>query len=98
MQQSGTSKSQSFGSAFSAVAIAGVLGLGSGALMAWVAPSDDFSWAGLAVVPLWFLLEIFFEGVVEFFGARTRMARVASTVAVVAGFYVAWFALRGVAP
>jgi hypothetical protein len=98
MQQSDTPKSQSFDSALRAAAIAGVLGLGSGALMALVAPSDKFSWVGLAVVPLWFLLEIFFEGVVETFGARARMARVASTVAVVAGFYIAWFALRGIAP
>ena len=72
-----------------AVMLAGVSGLGSGALLAWLAPSNEFSWAGLAVLPLWFLLEAFFE--------LAGAVRVASGVAALLGFYVAWFALRGFA-
>ena len=98
MQQSSTPSIQSMRYAVAAVVLAAGVGLGSGALMAWVAPSDDFSWAGLAVLPLWFLLEVFLEGVVAVLGSRTRATRIASGVAVFAGFYFAWFALRGFAP
>lgn len=70
-----------------AVVLAGGLGLGSGSLLAWLAPSDEFSWAGLAVLPLWFLLEVFFE--------VAGAVRAMSGVAALLGFYVAWFALRG---
>lgn len=64
-------------------------------LMARLAPQNKFSWAGLAIAPLWFLLEFFFEGVVALLGKYTKIVRVASTVAVVAGFYIAWFVFRG---
>lgn len=77
------------------VALAGLLGLGSGMLMARIAPENKFSWAGLAIAPLWFLLEMFFEGVVAVIGANAKAVRIASTVAVVAGFYIAWFVFRG---
>ena len=89
-----STRSDNWGASVARVMLAGFLGLGAGALLAWLAPSDKFSLAGLAVLPLWFLLEVFFETVAS--GANTRVIRVASGVAVVAGFYVAWFALRGV--
>jgi hypothetical protein len=66
--------------------------------MAKIAPENKFSWAGLAIAPLWFGLEIFFEGVVAVLGAHAKAVRILSIVAVIAGFYVAWFALRVVAP
>ena len=97
MQQTSSSSNPSLGHAIGITVLAGALGLGSGALMAWIAPSDKFSWAGLAVVPLWLLLEIYFEVVVAVLGHRAKVTRIASTIAVLAGFYVAWFALRGVA-
>ena len=98
MQHSSTPSFQSMVQAVAAVALAAGLGLGSGALVAYLAPSVNFSWAGLAVLPLWFLLELFFEAVVAVLGARSRATRIASAIAVLAGFYFAWFALRGFAP
>jgi ABC-type antimicrobial peptide transport system permease subunit len=98
MQKTGTSTTQSLSTAIGLALLAGVLGLGSGSLMAWLTPPDKFSWAGLAIAPLWLLLEVFFETVVGIFGYRTKTTRIASTIAVLIGFYVAWFALRGVAP
>ena len=86
------------GYATATVALAAGLGLGSGALVVWLAPSENFSWVGLAVLPLWFLLELFFECVVAVLGVRSRATRIASTVALLAGFYFAWLTLRGFAP
>jgi hypothetical protein len=40
------------------------------------------------------VLEVFFEGVVAVIGAHTKAVRIASTVTVVVGFYVAWFTFR----
>jgi len=98
MQQPGKSSTQSLGYAVGVAMFAGALGLCSGTLMAWLAPPDKFSWAGLVVAPLWLLLEVFFEAIVGILGHRTKATRIASTIAVLVGFYVAWFALRGVAP
>ena len=79
-------------------ALAGVVGLGSGTVAAWLAPSGKFSWAGIAVVPLWLLLEFFFEVAIGALGSRPAASRLASGIAVIVGFAVAWFAIRGVAP
>jgi hypothetical protein len=97
MQQPSARKSQ-FGYAIAAGVIAGVLGFGSGALMSSLAPRDTFSWPSLAIIPLWFLLEIFFESAVAVLGSRSKSTRIASTVALLGGFYVAWFSLHGVVP
>ena len=75
-----------------------VFGFAAGALMARIAPQDKFSWAGLVVAPLWFSLEVLFESVIVALGTHTKAVRVVSSVAVVVGFYVAWFTLRVVAP
>jgi hypothetical protein len=80
------------------VVLAGILGAASGALFAWLDPPDSFSWVGLAVAPLWLLLEFYFEGVVVALGHRTKLARVGFAIAVLVGFYAAWFAIRGFAP
>ena len=98
MSQSSTSNMRSIGYAAGAVVLALVLGIAAGALIAKIAPENKFSWAGLAIAPLWFGIEIFFEGVVAVLGAHAKAVRVLSTVAVIVGFYVAWFALRVVAP
>lgn len=66
--------------------------------MARIAPDDKFSWAGLAIAPLWIVLEFFFEGVVEVLGSYSKAVRVISLLALLAGFYIAWFALREVTP
>ena len=85
---------RSFSYAIAAVALAALVGCGSGAMMARLAPKDTFSWAGLALAPISFLLELFFEGIVAILGDYVKAIRIASTIAIVAGFYVAWFALR----
>jgi len=74
--------------------ISGVLGVGAGMLMATIAPGDNFSWAGLAVAPLWLVLEVVFELVVGLFGTYSRIARISVTVALLLGFYAAWFLVR----
>jgi hypothetical protein len=94
MKQPYSSSIRSFGYAMGVVVLAGLLGLGSGALMARIAPLSKFSWAGLAIAPLWLLLEIFFEGVIAIIGVHVKAVRIASAVAVVAGFYIAWFVFR----
>ena len=77
-----------------AASISGLLGIGAGVLMAYIAPGDKFSWAGLAVAPLWLAIEIVFEFVVGLFGSHSRMARASVTAAVLLGFYAAWFLVR----
>jgi hypothetical protein len=95
MSQAYSTKLRSVSYSIGAVVLAGLLGLGSGAVMARIAPQNKFSWAGLAIAPLWLILEVFFEGVVALLGAYAKAVRIASTVAVVAGYYIAWFVFRG---
>jgi hypothetical protein len=75
--------------------LAGLFGVAAGALVAWIDPSDKFSWVGLAALPLWLLLEAFLEGAVEIFGRSSKWSRIAAASAVLVGFYGAWIALRG---
>ena len=97
MQQPSASTKQPLSHAIGATTLAAILGASCGMLMAWIAPSDEFSWLGLALIPLWLLLEIFFESAVAVLGFRARAVRIASAGALLAGFYAAWFALRGFA-
>jgi hypothetical protein len=76
------------------VILATSLGAGAGALLAKVAPSDEYSLAGLAAVPLWLMLEIYFEGIVEILGAYSKSIRLVTTIALLAGFYVAFYIVR----
>jgi hypothetical protein len=74
--------------------ITGLIGIGAGMTMAYIAPEDKFSWAGLAVLPLWFILEVIFELVVGFFGSYSRITRILVTSALIIGFYITWFSAR----
>ena len=76
--------------------IATLLGSIAGAFMAWVAPSDKFSWAGIVVAPLWLILEVFLGSVSGAAYALSKVSRALSIMAVLGGFYVAWFYLRGI--
>jgi len=76
------------------VGVAIALGLASGALMVRLTPVNEFSWVGLALIPLWFLQEVVFELAVGVLGERSKAVRVLSTLALMAGFCVAWFAFR----
>ena len=76
------------------VILATSLGAGAGALLAKVAPSDEYSLAGLAAVPLWLMLEVYFEGIVEILGAYSKSIRLITTIGVLAGFYIAFYIVR----
>lgn len=95
MRRADSTDIRSFVYSIGAVVLAGMLGLGTGALMSRLAPEDKFSWAGLAIAPLWLLLEILFEGIVAIIGVYAKAVRIASTIVVVTGFYLAWFMSRG---
>ncbi|MBI5020447.1 MAG: hypothetical protein HZB59_03330 [Ignavibacteriales bacterium] len=74
--------------------ISGLLGVGLGVTMARISPDDKFSWAGLAVFPLWFILEITFELFIGIFGSYSKIARITVTTVVLLGFHIAWFSVR----
>jgi hypothetical protein len=82
------------GATIAVTACALVIGLLAGAFVAEAAPKDKFSWAGLAFVPLWLVLELVLElasGILSFNPKQTRLP---VAVALVLGFQVAWLALR----
>jgi hypothetical protein len=87
---------RSVGIFLSSSVIAGLIGVASGALIAHVAPKDDYSWAGVAAAPLWFFLEILFEFVAGVPGLFSKPAKVAATIAVVGGFYAAYYYFKPV--
>ena len=77
-----------------AVAFALLAGIGSGALMATIAPESKYSLVGLLIAPLWLSLEVYFEFVLGAVGGRPKMAKYAATAVLVVGFYGTWFWLR----
>ena len=93
-EENAQSISHSWVSAIALVVLASIFGFGSGALVSHVAPSDKFSLVGLAVAPLWFLVELYFESVIGVLGVRSKSLRAFTTAAVLAGFYGAWFAFH----
>ena len=97
MQDAGISKSKQFATSVGVVIFASILGALSGLLMSLIVPSDKYSWAGLAIVPIWLLLEIYFEGISDGFRQYDKVIRVVSTIALIAGFYVVFLGLRGFA-
>jgi hypothetical protein len=74
--------------------IAAVLGASAGALMARIAPPDEYLWLGLMLAPIWFALEVVFESYIEVVGYSSRISRIFASVALLVGFYVSWFLLR----
>ena len=76
------------------IILATSLGAGAGALLGKVAPSDEYSLAGLAAIPLWLMLEVYFEGIVEILGRYSKAIRLVTTIAVLAGFYIAFYIVR----
>lgn len=77
-----------------AIVIYALVGAAAGIMMARISPSDKFSWAGLAIAPIWLLLEVVFEILIAIFGAYARVARLLVTLALLLSFYIAWFAMR----
>ncbi len=76
-----------------AVAVSAALGATAGALAASRIPPDKFAWTGLVLLPLFVLVEALLGRFVALFGDRNT-ARLALAGALVAGFYVAWIAVR----
>jgi hypothetical protein len=72
-------------------ALAALLGAAAGWLASFLAPAASTVWVSLALLPLWLLLEIYLQLARDLCGGFGRALRVASTVAVLGGFYGAWF-------
>ena len=77
-----------------AIVVAAALGALVGAMAAIKLPSDKFAWTGLALVPLFVLLEVLLKYFVALFGGDRNSARFALAAAIVVGFYGAWFGVR----
>jgi hypothetical protein len=77
-----------------AAVVAALVGAGAGALMAAITPHDKFTWFMLLLIPVYIVLEWSFEIFVAVIGSHSKTARIAVMVALLAGFYVAWFVVR----
>ena len=82
--------------AVAATAFALAIGLLAGSFFAETAPRDKFSWAGLAFIPVWLLLELLLRVAAEALPFDSKKARISVALALVLGFYIAWFASRSV--
>ena len=77
-----------------ATVIAAALGAVAGGMAASQLPDDKFIWTGFVLAPLLVLLEVFFRRLVALFDGNANVARLMLAGAIVAGFYVTWFAVR----
>jgi uncharacterized membrane protein YfcA len=77
-----------------AAAVAAALGAFAGGMAASKIPADRFIWTGFALVPLLVLLEVFLNRFAVLFDGNSNAARFTLAGAIVAGFYVTWFAVR----
>jgi hypothetical protein len=77
--------------------LAALFGAALGAAMSWAAPGNKFTWVGLLVAPLWLFVEFLFE-FIGLLGEHPKSARLPVSIAALAGFYVAFYALQAVAP
>ncbi|MFN0038417.1 MAG: hypothetical protein ACKVP2_02760 [Burkholderiales bacterium] len=76
-----------------AIIIAGALGAAAGGLAVSLLPPEQFAWLGLALVPLFVLLESLLKHVVSAFHDDPNAARMWLAGAVLVCFYVAWLLL-----
>ncbi|TMH34624.1 MAG: hypothetical protein E6H66_09485 [Betaproteobacteria bacterium] len=77
-----------------AMVTAAALGAVAGAIAGSKLPADQFAWTGLALLPLFVLLEVSLRRLVTLFGDDRNAARLALAGAIVIGFYGAWFGIR----
>ena len=77
-----------------ATVVAAALGAIAGGLSASKLPGDKFIWTGFVLAPLLVLLEVFFKHLVALFSGNANVARLMLVSAIVAGFYVTWYAVR----
>jgi hypothetical protein len=81
-----------------ALLVATAIGAGSAWLMATLVPSNKSSWLGLALIPLWFLLEALFELAAAALGSPSKISRALAVAGLLGGFYATWFTIKGLAP
>ena len=81
-----------------ALVVATSIGAGSACLMAMLAPTNKSSWLGLALIPLWFLLEALFELTAAVLGSPSKISRALAVAGLLGGFYATWFTIKGLAP
>ena len=77
-----------------AIVVAAALGAAAGALAVSMLSAEKFAWSGIALVPLFIVLEALLKHVVFLFGNDPSATRVSLAGAIVVGFYAAWFALQ----
>ena len=77
-----------------AIAVAGVLGAVAGGLAVSFLGAGNFVWSGLALLPLFVLLESLLKHVVSAFHDDPNDARMWLVGAIVVCFYAAWLLLR----
>jgi hypothetical protein len=77
-----------------ATVVAAALGAIAGGLAGSKLPDDKFIWTGFVLAPLLVLLEVLFKWLVALFDGNANAARLMLAGAIVAAFYVTWFAVR----
>ena len=77
-----------------AVVIAAVLGAAAGGVAVSLLPAGQFAWSGLALAPLFILLEATLKHVVAWFDDDPNTARMWLAAAILVGFYAAWYWVR----
>ena len=77
-----------------AIATAAALGVVAGGLAVAVLPADRFAWTGIALVPLFVLLEAQLKRAAALFEGDLNATRLSLAGAIVLGFYAAWFGLH----
>ena len=76
------------------IVIAGALGAVAGGLAGSLLPAEQFAWLGLALLPLFVLLESLLKYVLPAFDGDSNAARMWLAGAILLGFYTAWSLLR----
>jgi uncharacterized membrane protein YfcA len=77
-----------------AIVVAGALGAAAGGMAAALLPAEEFAWLGLALLPLFVLLESVVKYVVPAFNDDPNAARKWLAGVTLVCFYAAWSLLR----
>ena len=77
-----------------AIVAAAALGAVAGGLAASLLPADRFAWTGIALLPLFALLEAQLKRAAALFDGDLNATRLSLAGAIVVGFYATWFALH----
>ena len=77
-----------------AIVVAGALGAVAGGLAVSLLPAEKFAWSGLALLPLFVLIESLLKYVVSAFNDDPNKARMWLAGAIFVCFYASWWLLR----